>query len=154
MGKEVLSVALDSVAVIAIVVAVVIGTGLGALALRRRLLTRAGGAFTCALRRGHARDLSPRGWTLGVARFADESIEWFRVFSLSPRPRQRLDRRRLSIEHRRTPHGMEAYALPHDSIVLACGDGDGPVDLAMPQAAATGLLVWLEAVPPGAHSSV
>jgi Protein of unknown function (DUF2550) len=141
---------LDSVAaVVGICLFVVVL--LTSLAVRRRVLSRAGGAFSCALRRKHAGETTPRGWILGVARYADEQVEWFRIFSLSPRPQMRLGRRALAINERRSPQGIEAYAVPHESVVLMCTDRSGPVDLALPAAAATGLLVWLEAVPPGAH---
>lgn len=141
---------LDSVAAV-IVVCLLVVLLLAALAVRRRVLSRAGGAFSCALRRKHAGETTPRGWLLGVARYADERVEWFRIFSLSPRPQMILERRGLVINERRAPEGIEAYAVPHDSVVLTCTDRIGPVDLALPAAAATGLLVWLEAVPPGAH---
>jgi hypothetical protein len=150
MAEIFLSFLLDSVAVVIVLVLLVV-LGLGSLAVRRRVLTRAGGAFSCALRRRHAGETTPRGWTLGVARYADESVEWFRIFSWSPRPQARLDRRGLVINSRRVPEGMEAYALPHDSVVLSCTDAGGLVDLGVPAASATGLLVWLEAVPPGAR---
>jgi hypothetical protein len=150
LAEIVLDFVLDSVvAVIAFCLLVVIL--LSTLAVRRRVLSRAGGAFSCALRRKHAGEATPRGWILGVARYADERVEWFRIFSLSPRPQARLDRRGLVINERRVPQGIEAHAVPHDSVVLTCADRDGPLDLAVPAAAATGLLVWLEAVPPGAH---
>jgi hypothetical protein len=145
-----LSFLLDSVAAVVVFCLLVVFL-LGSLAVRRRVLSRAGGAFSCALRRKHAGGTTPRGWILGVARYADEEVEWFRIFSLSPRPQVRLDRRGLVIQERRVPQGMEAHAVPHDSVVLTCTDRSGPVDLAVPAAAATGLLVWLEAVPPGAH---
>jgi hypothetical protein len=150
MAEIFLSFLLDSVAAVIVLVLLVV-LGLGSLAVRRRVLSRAGGAFSCALRRKHAGEVTPRGWTLGVARYADDSVEWFRIFSWSPRPQARLDRRGLMINNRRVPEGMEAYALPHDSVVLSCTDASGLVDLGVPEASATGLLVWLEAVPPGAR---
>jgi hypothetical protein len=150
VGEILLSFLLDSVA-LAVIVCVAIVVVLAAFAARRRMLSRRGGAFGCALRTKHAGEVTPRGWTLGIARYGDEAIEWYRIFSLSPRPSVTLDRRGLSILRRRVPDGMEAYAVPHDSVILVCVDGTRPVDLAVPGAAATALHVWLEAVPPGAH---
>jgi hypothetical protein len=144
----VLSFLVDSVA-LAVSLVVVLAFALGIFAVRRRVLSRRGGAFSCALRRRHAGLVSARGWTLGVARYCDDYVEWFRIFSLSPRARVRLDRRALVIRKRRVPHGIEAYAVPHGSTVLVCTDAEGPLDLALSDATATGLLVWLEAVPPG-----
>jgi hypothetical protein len=150
VGEIVLSFLFDSV-VLAVIVCIALVVLLATFAVRRRVLVRRGGAFGCALRRKHAGEITPRGWILGLARYGDDQIEWFRIFSLSPRPSARLDRRALSIVRRRAPDGMEAYAVPHDSVILVCSAGDGAVDLAVPEAAATALHVWLEAVPPGAH---
>jgi hypothetical protein len=150
VGEILLSFLFDSV-VLAVLVCVAIVLLLATFAVRRRLLVRRGGAFGCALRRKHAGQVTPRGWILGLARYGDDEIEWFRIFSLSPRPSARLDRHALSIERRRAPDGMEAYAVPHDSVILVCSAEEVPVDLAVPEAAATALQVWLEAVPPGAH---
>lgn len=148
MAAMVLSFLVDSIA-LALIVVLVLALALGVLAVRRRVLSRRGGAFSCALRRRHAGQVSARGWTLGVARYSDDYVEWFRIFSLSPRPGVRLDRRALVIRKRRVPHGIEAYAVPHGSTVLVCSDAKGPLDLALSEATATGVMVWLEAVPPG-----
>jgi hypothetical protein len=141
---------LDSAAGV-VAVGLLLVLAVGSLAVRRRVLTREGGAFSCAVRRNRAGETTSRGWILGVARYADEQVEWFRMFSLSPRPKIRLDRRALVIHERRAPRGIELYAVPRDSVVLICTDGGGPVDLAVPAGVATGLVVWLEAVPPGAR---
>jgi hypothetical protein len=152
-AELVLSFLRDS-AVLAFVLCLLLVAALAVLVGRRRVLSRRGGAFTCALRRRHAGEGSARGWALGVARYSDDYVEWFRIFSLMPRPGAVLDRRSLAIATRRVPEGLEAYAVPHDSMILVCSDLTGPVDLALDEAAATGLQVWLEAVPPGTHSTV
>jgi hypothetical protein len=46
------------------------------LALRRRLLARQGGTFECSLRLRDA--VRGSGWALGVARYNEENLEWFR----------------------------------------------------------------------------
>ena len=54
-----------------------------ALIVRRRLLARHGGTFELSYR---ARTEHPgRGWLLGIGRYSGQSLEWFRIFSLSPR---------------------------------------------------------------------
>ena len=55
------------------------------LVARRRWLDRRGGTFELSvrLRPGHG----TRGWVLGLGRYADDQLEWFRIFSLSPWPR-------------------------------------------------------------------
>lgn len=137
--------ALDLVAVLAALVAIV----LVALAARRRLLLRGGGTIDCSLR------LTPRrrglGWALGVGRYTEDELQWFRVFSFAPRPRRVLSRRALTIRHRRRPSGPEAFALAPGMVVIECDATDGPVELAMSEPALTGFLAWLESAPPGRY---
>jgi hypothetical protein len=124
-------------------------TLLGALALgvRRRIIQRTG-SFDCSLRVN--RKTFGRGWALGVARYAGDRLEWFRVFSLSIRPREVLPRDGFVIVRRRDPEYPENLALMAGHVVLECRESDdAEVDLAMSPEAATGLVAWLEARPPG-----
>ena len=59
-----------------------------ALVVRRRVLSRHGGTFELShrVRPGKA----GRGWVLGLGRYSGDTLEWFRIFSLSPRPQARL----------------------------------------------------------------
>ena len=117
------------------------------LVVRRRLLARNGGTFDLSVRvRAHR---SGRGWVLGVGRYNADALEWFRIFSLSMRPARTYRRPLLEVGARRTAEGAEEYALYDDAIVVDCRYGDQPVELAMTDAALTGLLAWLEAAPPG-----
>ena len=116
--------------------------------LRRVGLQRAGGTVELSLRLkrpGHG-----RGWVNGVGRFVGDELRWYRVFSLSPRPRRRYSRTDLQVVQRREPSGGEHRALQHGAVVMECRSGDGPVELAMSTSAVTGFLAWLEARPPGA----
>jgi hypothetical protein len=120
-----------------------------AVAVRRRLLQRSGGTIELSLR------LSPsgpgQGWTNGVGRFAPGGeLRWYRVFSLSPRPRRVLLRRELEVLGRRVPADSEKRALHRGAVVLECRAGQGCVDLALDAPAVTGFLAWLESRPPGA----
>jgi hypothetical protein len=121
--------------------------GLIALALRRRFLTRSGGTFDCSLR------LRPggygKGWALGIGRYAGDSLEWYRVFSYSARPRQVLSRRDLEIVDRRPPVGPEVFSLLAGAVVVKCHHDDRFVEFAMSPEALTGFLAWLESAPPG-----
>jgi hypothetical protein len=116
--------------------------------LRRLALSRSGGAVEVSLR------LKPRsqgrGWVLGVGRFVGDDLQWFRVFSLSPRPRRTLSRRDLRVRVRRQPHGPESLALLKGAEVLELQSATGPVEIALESSALTGFLAWLEAQPPGA----
>lgn len=119
-----------------------------AVAVRRRGLQAAGGTVELSLRLkrpGHG-----RGWVNGVGRFVDDELRWYRVFSLSLRPRRVLSRRTLEVVRRRPPSGAEHLALLEGAVVMECRVGDRPVELAMQPSAVTGFLAWLESRPPGA----
>jgi hypothetical protein len=116
--------------------------------LRRILLQRLDGTVELSLRLkrpGHG-----RGWVNGVGRFVGDELQWYRVFSLSPRPRRRYSRRDLEVLCRRDPSGAEHRALLAGAVVMECRIGNRPVELAMQGGAVTGFLAWLEARPPGA----
>ncbi len=117
------------------------------LALRRRLLSANGGLFNCSLRERPAR--RGKGWMLGIARYAEDTLEWYRVFSWAPRPRWRLARRGLEIVARREPSTAEAHALLPGAVVVECTLDGRPLELAMGADALTGFLAWVEAAPPG-----
>jgi hypothetical protein len=133
------------VALVALVAAGLLGT-----AVRRRLLQREGGTFDCSLRTPPVpADDRGKGWTVGLARYAPDTIEWYRVFSWSLRPRQVLPRRGLVVLSRRRPSGPEALALLSGAVVIECNVNGSVVELAMSEPALTGFLSWLEAAPPG-----
>ena len=119
-----------------------------AVAGRRRWLQSAGGTVDLSLRLkrlGHG-----RGWSTGVGFFDGDDLRWYRIFSLSPRPRRVLSRRELQVVGRRPASDAERLALPEGAVVLSCDVRGGPVDLAMQPATVTGFLAWLESRPPGA----
>jgi hypothetical protein len=118
-----------------------------AFALRRWLLARTGGTVELSLRlsnRAHG-----RGWALGTGRYVGDELQWFRIFSLAPRPRRVFSRRDLSVIRRRNPSGPEKLSLQAGMVVLECTSADGPVQLAMGESALTGFRSWLEAAAPG-----
>jgi len=86
---------------------------------------------------------------LGLGRFVQDELQWYRVFSLSPRPRRTFCRGELQVLERRAAEGAERRALLAGAVVLSCRTGTGRVDLGMDPAAVTGFLAWLEARPPG-----
>lgn len=123
-----------------------LGFGVG-LIVRRRILARHGGTFELS-HRLHA-DHPGRGWVLGMGRYSGEKLEWFRIFTLSPRPKRVWDRERLTYDGRREPIGAEQASLYPDHVVIRCGWPSGEVELAMSPASLTGFQAWLEAKPPG-----
>jgi hypothetical protein len=114
--------------------------------VRRITFSRRTASFDCSLRR-------PDGsWSLGVARYGDDRLDWFRVFSLSWRPRLTWLRDELTVVVRRPTRGPEVTAvLPH-AVVVECRYAGTDLDLAMSDDAYTGLASWLEAAPPGRHA--
>jgi Protein of unknown function (DUF2550) len=125
------------------------------IAARRYLLERGGGTVECGLRKGGG------SWRLGVASYQLDDLYWFRVFGISLRPQETFPRRDLTLVSRRLPTDAEEASLGRGMIVVECRFGDSSasttdtvVELAMEEAALTGLLSWLEAAPPGSHLDV
>jgi Protein of unknown function (DUF2550) len=131
------------------VVAVLVGTALllGGVVSRRRFLSRDLGAFDCSLRLGSRE--SGKGWRLGVARYESDRIDWYRVFSVNPRPAESLVRAELDVLERRKPNGQETFAVLAGSIIARCRYRGEQVELAMTDQAYTGFASWMEAAPPG-----
>jgi hypothetical protein len=121
------------------------------LVVRRRWLSRHGGTFELSYR---VRSSSTgRGWVLGLGRYNGGTLEWFRIFSPSPRPKRRWSRADLRLVGQRVPSGSESLALYAGHVVVECRSESGPVELAMSPSALTGFQSWLEARPPGANWS-
>jgi hypothetical protein len=118
-----------------------------ALIVRRRLLARHGGTFELSYR---VRTEHPgRGWLLGIGRYSGQSLEWFRIFSLSPRPKRVWARDLLDYAGRRAPAGPEEMSLYAGHVVASCHYDGEPLEIAMSEASLTGFQSWLEAGPPG-----
>ena len=122
-----------------------------ALVVRRRYIQRNGGTFELSHR---ARTASAgRGWVLGVGRYSGEDLEWFRIFSLSPRPRHVWRRTSLAFKGRRDPQGHEQMSLYADHVIVVCSSDRGEIDLAMSPSSLMGFQSWLEAAPPGSGTA-
>jgi hypothetical protein len=118
-----------------------------ALVIRRRVLSRNGGTFELSYRVRPER--AGRGWLLGLGRYSGDTLEWFRIFSLSPRPKRVWARDHLSYVGRRRPAGAEEMSLYGGHVVASCHYLDQPLEIAMSEASLTGFQSWLEAGPPG-----
>jgi hypothetical protein len=129
-----------------IVLLLLVAYGVG-LVLRRRILARHGGTFELSHRL--RADADGRGWVLGMGRYSGEKLEWFRIFTLWPKPKRVWYREQLSYDGRRETMGAEPASLYPDHVVIRCGSRAGEVELAMSLASLTGFQAWLEAKPPG-----
>ena len=123
-----------------------------ALVVRRRLLSRHGGTFELSYRVRSGR--AGRGWLLGLGRYSGDSLEWFRIFSLSPRPKCAWRRDALSYVGRRDPEGAERMSLYPDHTIVRCETPEGGLELAMAPSSLMGFQAWLEAAPPGTTTTV
>ncbi|WP_141013907.1 DUF2550 domain-containing protein [Nocardioides sambongensis] len=129
-----------------VVLLLALGYGAG-LIVRRRFLARDGGTFEMSHR--IRADKPGRGWALGLGRYSGEQLEWFRVFSLSPRPKAHWARTELTFDRQRDAEGDELTSLFPDHQVIVCTGPRGPVEMAMSPSSLTGFQAWLEAKPPG-----
>src|SRR5215212_5708683 len=119
-----------------------------ALIVRRRVLARHGGTFELSHR--VRTDKSGRGWVLGLGRYTPTSLEWFRIFSLRPRPHQVWRRADLVYLDRREAGGVEQLSLYPDHVVIRCTYESADLELALGQEALMGFQSWLEPAPPSA----
>lgn len=124
----------------------IIGAGVVGLAVlttllaRIRSLGRRLGSFECALRPGgHA------GWGSGIAAIGADTLDWYRVLSLMPRPERSWPRRALVVHER-------SYRLSGGRLTsvveLRCSAGREEFTLALSEPASAALTSWIEAVPP------
>jgi len=138
---------LDSAGVVLLVIALF---GL-MLVVRRRVLSRHGGTFDLSVR--DAGTSGGRGWVLGLGRYREDSLDWYRIFSPLPVPKRSWRRNDLTFLSQREPLGAEEYALYAGHVVVVCTTPKGEVELAMSPSSLTGLQSWLEAGPPGSRPS-
>ena len=123
-----------------------------ALVVRRRVLSRHGGTFELSYRARSER--TGRGWLLGLGRYSGSDLEWFRIFSLSPKPKRVWSRASLTYAGRREPHGAEQVSLYPDHLVVQCATPTGQLELAMAPSSLMGFQSWLESAPPGTETTV
>jgi hypothetical protein len=135
--------------------------GIAGLALRSRVIARHGGIIECGLRQPPgtnpaAAQEPATPWRDGLAEFQPSQLCWHPAVSLRLRPRACFDRARLTIVRSRKPTAAEASRFGPEVIVAECelkparpvirGDARH-IELAMSEAAFTGLLAWLESSP-------
>ncbi len=86
-------------------------------------------------------------WQMGVCRYQDADLEWFRLMSLSPRARHTFRRSSLVLVGRRQPTESERVRVQPDAVIVTLGYEGQELLLAMKFDAYAGLSSWLEAGP-------
>ena len=113
------------------------------------MLSRHGGTFELSHRMRPGQEPG-RGWLLGLGRYSGEELEWFRIFTLAPRPKRAWDRAAAVLRRRRvSPRGRSARCSTPTTWSIGCQSPRGPVELAMSRESLTGFQAWLESRPPG-----
>ncbi|MEL7977010.1 DUF2550 domain-containing protein [Isoptericola sp. F-RaC21] len=132
---------------IAIGIVVALGLVLAAGASRLRTLSRRVGSFPC-----HARpaDDPQAAWMVGIAHYAVGRIDWWRGWSLAPRPARVWLRDGLSITGRAP---LDQAGQP-DQVLVRCRYDGTDFELLMSSGAYAGLASWLESAPPGRRDLV
>ena len=135
-----------SFGVLVAALAVVVVLGL----TRVHSLNRRVGSFACAVRPvvlgGTRATPGPEAlvWSQGVAHYGVGRLDWWRIWSLWPRPALVWDRSDLVVLGRR---GMEAVGRP-DLFEVRCRHHGDEFELAMSPDAYAGMMSWLESAPP------
>jgi hypothetical protein len=121
------------------------------LVLRRVIISRRGGVVECGLR--HSADAP---WRHGLAEYRRGQLYWHRSMSLRLRPHAVFDRSQLAVLKSRRAVPAEHLRLGPGLVVVRCQGlvrhrgrpaDRRKVELALSEAALTGLLSWLEASP-------
>ena len=112
----------------------------GGFLVRLRYLAGQVGSFECAMR-------LPGGqrWLSGVASFRLDSLEWYRLMSLSTRPSRVW--RRLDLELSAARRRREQGRVVEVHCVDATAGSDG-FDLAMMEESHSALVAWVESAAP------
>ncbi len=86
-------------------------------------------------------------WQMGVCRYQDNELEWFRLVSLSFRPKHTFLRSSLELQGRREPSEDELVRVQPEAVIVELRYEGQDIRLAMRFDAYTGLSSWLEAGP-------
>ncbi len=91
--------------------------------------------------------MAGNSWQMGVCRYQENDLEWFRLLSLSVRPKHKFKRSSLELLGRRKPTEAEAVKVQPDVVIVELRCEGQDLRLAMKFDAYAGLSSWLEAGP-------
>ncbi|QTE28748.1 DUF2550 domain-containing protein [Pengzhenrongella sicca] len=111
------------------------------IASRIRTLSGRVGSFECAARPAQPAD-GP--WVAGIAQYGAGRLDWWRSWSLAPRPSRSWRRAQFEVVGRVSLAG----AGRGDLYLVRCRHLDDDFELTMSPEAYAGLASWLEAAPP------
>lgn len=114
----------------------------GAMVMRRHQLKNTLGTFECDL----SREGSGR-WVPGICRYADHSLEFLKLRSISPIPAVSFTRTAMEIVSRSEPEPGQLRTVDTDAIIVDLATDRGRYRMGLSYAAYTGLSAWLEAGP-------
>lgn len=130
--------------------ALVCVAALGLMLLRQRTIATRVGTFVAQVRIGgerpHEAGAPPSqnlGFVPGTVQYAGDRIEFFRTFSLLPKPTYVWSRDDIEVISR----GRAADLGGQEQYLVQCRFPGGPLDFLMTPAAYAGLTSWLEAAP-------
>lgn len=135
---------------VAFLLGVLLAVGVMAFVLhlsRVRALTGRVGSFPSSIR---AVDSSR--WRPGVTHYAVDRLEWYRLFSVSPRPRYSWPRNEFRILSRTPLVNDGSWRERGDLCEIECDVAGRRFVLVLSVNAYEGLSSWLEAAPPGLRS--
>ena len=131
---------LSAVTITIVIVAALGVLGIAAFYIRLRTLGSRVGSFECALQ-------MPTGWASGIAHYGADSLHWYRLISLSPRPERSWVRAELQIVER-SARDPQAPLTASRIIEVTCTLPGEQFTLAMRAGPYSGLASWLESQPP------
>jgi len=111
---------------------------LGLMLVRQRTIATRVGTFVAQVRGAGEENFVP-----GTVQYAGQQIEFFRTFSLSPKPTRVWPRDQLEVVSR----GRAADLAGEEQYLVECRFQGEPLDFLMTPAAYAGLTSWLEAAP-------
>jgi hypothetical protein len=125
-----------------VAILVIVAGATGAFLMRRHQLRATLGTFECDVQRGES-----KRWRSTICRYNADSLEFLKLWSLSPFPVLVLARTSLEITARRDPEKGELPLAEDDGIVVDLASDAGPIRIGLNYAAYTGLSAWIEAGP-------